>query len=194
MNSTVLSDDLESCLEDDELTLGRLNDVLDERGLALVLMLLMVPAALPIPTGGVTHVLEVCAVLVVGQMIIGRRDLWLPRRLARHQLGEFFTGKAVPKLLRVIRWFERHSRPRGSRLLGWRATVSVLAVVLLVFVLGAFFAPPFSGLDTLPALGVVLVCLGVILRDGLIVGGGLVVGSLGIALVIVLGIAAWSLL
>jgi hypothetical protein len=127
-------------------------------------------------------------------MIIGRRDLWLPRRLARHRLGEFFTGKAVPKLLRVIRWFERHSRPRGSRLLGWRATVSVLGVVLLVFVLGAFFAPPFSGLDTLPSLGVVLVCLGVILRDGLIVGGGLVAGSIGIALVIVLGIAAWSLL
>jgi hypothetical protein len=187
-----LSDDLESALEDDELTLGRLNDVLDERGFALVLLLLMMPSALPIPTGGVTHVLEVCSVLVAGQMALGRRDLWLPRRLARHRLGEFFTGKAAPKLLRFIRWFERHSRPRGARVLGTRAAASVLGLVLIVFVAGALLAPPFSGLDTLPSLGVVLVCIGLLLRDGLVVGGGLVTGATGIALVIVLGAAAWS--
>jgi hypothetical protein len=34
---------------------------------------------------------------------------------------------------------------------------------------GAFFAPPFTGLDTLPALGVVLLSLGVLLKDFLVV-------------------------
>jgi hypothetical protein len=191
---TSLSDDLESTLDDDGVTLGRLNDVLDERGFAVVLLLLMVPSALPIPTGGVTHVLEVCSALVAVQMMAGRRDLWLPRRLARHRLGEFFTDKAAPKLLRFIRWFERHSRRRGTRLLGTRAAASILGLVLLLFVAGALLAPPFSGLDTLPSLGVVLVCIGLLLGDGLVVGGGLVIGATGIALVIVLGAAAWSLL
>lgn len=191
---TALSDELDSWLRERDLTLGRLNDVLDERGFALVLMLLMVPAALPLPTGGVTHVLELFAVLVVAQMVVGRRELWLPRRIADHRLGETFTDKAAPRLLRFIRWFERHSRPRGARVLSTRVVRSLVGAVLFVFVLGAFLAPPFSGLDTLPASGVVIVCLGVILGDALIVLGGLAVGVAGLALVVALGAAAWSLL
>jgi hypothetical protein len=46
---------------------------------------------------------------------------------------------------------------------------------------GAFFAPPFTGLDTLPVLGVVLLSLGVLLEDLLIVGLGLAVGIAGVA-------------
>jgi hypothetical protein len=59
---------------------------------------------------------------------------------------------------------------------------------------GALFAPPFSGLDTLPSLGVVVMCLGIIFSDAVIVALGLLVGAVGIALVIVLGSVAWSLL
>jgi hypothetical protein len=194
VNEAALSDELEGWLRDRELTLGGLNDVLDQRGFALVLMVLMLPAALPLPTGGVTHVLELFGALVALQMIVGRRELWLPRRLARHRLGDTFTGKAAPRLLRFIRWFERHSRPRAARLLTARPVLAIVGVVLLVFVVAAFVAPPFSGLDTLPAMGVVIVSLGVILGDALIAGGGVVVGVVGIVVEIVLGIAAWSLL
>jgi hypothetical protein len=97
-------------------------------------------------------------------------------------------------MLRFLRWFERHSRPRGVRLLDARVTVSVLGVALLLFVLGAIVAPPFSGLDTLPSLGVVVVCIGLLLHDALIVAAGLVAGVAGVVLTVVLGAAAWSLL
>jgi hypothetical protein len=175
-------------------TIGQLNDTLDERGFALVLMLLLLPSALPIPTGGVTHVLELCAVVVTLQMIAGRSDLWLPRRVATRSLGGTFTDKAAPKMLRFLRWFERHSRPRGTRLLETRFAVSALGAVLLVFVVGAIVAPPFSGLDTLPSLGVVVVCIGLLLHDALIAAGGVLVGVVGVVLAIVLGAAVWSLL
>jgi hypothetical protein len=194
VSETALSDDLERCLQRDGVTLGQLNDTLDERSFALVLMLLLLPSALPIPTGGVTHVLEACAVVVVLQMIVGRRDLWLPGRLERHPLGETFTGKAGPRVLCFLRWFERHSRRRGAAMLGSRVGQSVLGIVLLLFVIGALLAPPFSGLDTLPALGVVVVCIGLLLHDGLVVIGGIVAGVVGVVLTVVLGAAAWSLL
>ncbi len=127
-------------------------------------------------------------------MIVGRHELWIPRRLARKELGATFTGKAAPKLLRFIRWFERHARPRLARLLDRRPVVSVLGVALLVFVIGAFVAPPFSGLDTLPSLGVVVVCLGVVFADGLIVGAGLVIGVVGLVLDVLLAATLWSFL
>jgi hypothetical protein len=104
------------------------------------------------------------------------------------------TGKAIPRILRVVRWFERWARPRLARVLDLRLVKSLLAVFLLVFVAGALFAPPFSGLDTLPSLGVVIVCLGVIFGDAIIVTLGLLVGAAGIALVILLGSLAWSML
>ena len=63
-----------------------------------------------------------------------------------------------------------------------------------MFIAGAFIAPPFSGLDTLPSLGVVIVCLGIIFGDVIIVSLGMAVGVSGIALVFVLGRAAWSLI
>lgn len=189
-----LSDQLAALLEQDHVTIGSLTDVLDERSFAVVLMVLMLPSALPIPTGGVTHVLEVFAGLIALQMIVGRHELWIPRRLARKELGATFTGKAAPKLLRFIRWFERHARPRLARLLDRRPVVSVLGVALLVFVIGAFVAPPFSGLDTLPSLGVVVVCLGVVFADGLIVAAGLVIGVVGLVLDVLLAATLWSFL
>ena len=52
---------------------------------------------------------------------------------------------------------------------------------------------PFSGLDTLPALGVVVVSVGVLLEDFAIVSLGLFVGVAGIALEIALGRAVLAL-
>jgi hypothetical protein len=193
-DDATFSDALGSVLDDEDLTLGELTDVLGERSFAVVLMLLMLPAALPLPTGGVTHVLEVAAVLVAAQMIANRHAIWLPKRLSRRQLSATFTKKAIPAALGPVRWFERFSRPRVARIVDTRTASTVLGVILLLLVAAAFVAPPFTGLDTLPALGAVLVCVGIVFTDGLIVVGGLVVGSAGIALEIVLGRLAWSFL
>ena len=94
------SDRLESWLEGDESkTIGALTDLIDEKSFVLVIMLLLFPSALPIPTGGVTHVLELIAALAAGQMILGRRELWLPRRF---------------RLFRRSRTLPRCRRGRGS--------------------------------------------------------------------------------
>jgi hypothetical protein len=188
------SDELESLLYDNErLTIGTLTDALGERSLAILLMLLMIPSALPLPTGGVTHVLDLITVLVAAQMIAARRELWLPQRLMRHELSATFSGKAVPAVIRRVRWVERFARPRFARLLELRAVAATLGLVSLVFVVGAFVAPPFTGLDTLPALGVVVACLGLVFADGLVVGLGVLAGVAGIALEIALGSVVWSM-
>lgn len=59
---------------------------------------------------------------------------------------------------------------------------------------GAFFAPPFSGLDTLPALGVVLLSLGFLLEDILVALPGAIVGATGVVLELTLGSLAFHAL
>ena len=58
--------------------------------------------------------------------------------------------------------------------------------------MAAFVAPPFTGLDTLPALGIVLISLSVLLEDVAIAIVGLIVGAVGVALEIFLGAALIS--
>ena len=59
----------------------------------------------------------------------------------------------------------------------------------MAFAIGAAVAPPFSGLDTLPALGAVVVCLAIILEDVLVLGIGTAIGLGGIALIVTIGAA-----
>jgi hypothetical protein len=66
----------------------------------------------------------------------------------------------------------------------------VFGALVILGSLAAFVAPPFTGLDTLPALGVVLLSLGVLLEDTLVVVMALIVALAGVVLEIVLGKAA----
>ena len=175
-------------------TIKGLLEAFDEKSFAIVFLLLMSPSALPIPTGGVTHVLEIFTMLLALEMIIGRRTPWLPKRALRHELGPATQKKAIPFLVRRVRWFEKHSKPRFTGLLENRLTLSALGVAILGCALAAFFAPPFSGLDTVPSLGAVVMSLGLILKDALMVGVGLLLGVVGAGLVIALGSAAAHLL
>jgi hypothetical protein len=70
------------------------------------------------------------------------------------------------------------------------ASNTVFGLLVIAGSLGAFLAPPFSGLDTLPSLGVVLLSLGVVLEDFAVVVLGVTVGGAGVLLEIVLGKAA----
>ncbi|MFN8110068.1 MAG: exopolysaccharide biosynthesis protein [Thermoleophilia bacterium] len=182
-----LSERLERWLAGDDTTLGGLVDLFGEKSFAVVFTLLMALPALPLPTGGATHVFEIITALGALQLIAGRDEVWIPRRWRGLRVGGDGNGKLMRGLLRLIRALERVSRPRMTRLVHNRVATVVWGVLVLVFCAGAFFAPPFTGLDTLPALGVVLMSLGVLLEDALIVGLGVVVGTGGVVLEITLG-------
>jgi hypothetical protein len=113
---------------------------------------LMAVRALPLPTGGATHVLEVVAMLLALELVIGRRVIWLPVRWQRLELAGPASQRFARALVKEIRWFERVSRPRLRPLLQHRLSGMAFGATVFAFSLIAFLAPPFSGLDTLPAL------------------------------------------
>jgi hypothetical protein len=183
-----VSDQLEQWLKGDgEKTLGGLIDAFGEGSFALIFVMLMAVPALPLPTGGVTHVFEVITMLLALELIVGRRTVWLPQRWRRLELTGPRQEKFIATLLRRIRWLERFSRPRARWLFGHRLSGSVFGLAVLGLTVTAFVAPPFSGLDTLPSLGVVVLALGYLLADVVVASAGVVIGLLGVASVIFLG-------
>jgi hypothetical protein len=185
-----LSDQLERWLQSDQpKTIGGLVELFQEKSFAVLFVVLLAIPALPLPTGGVTHVFEVIAMVLALELIVGRRRVWLPERWLRRELPQGIE-KQGGVLIRRIRWVERHSMARLGALLSNRVSGIVFGVVVLGLTLTAFLAPPFTGLDTLPSLGIVLISLGVLFEDALLALIGLIVGAAGVLLVIVLGRAA----
>src|SRR4051794_5235231 len=187
-SSTAVSDELEHWLGGDQpKTLGNLIELFGPRSFALIFALLMALPALPLPTGGATHVLEAVTMLVALQLVVGRRCIWLPARWRRLQLAGPSREKLLTVLLRRIRWLERFSRSRAGRLFDHRVTSSVFGALVFGLTLSAFLAPPFSGLDTLPSLGVVVIGLSVLLRDLALALLGALLGATGVATTLAIG-------
>ena len=186
-----VSGELERWLQSEgDKALGGLIDVFEEKSFALLFVLLMGVPALPLPTGGATHVFEIVVALLALQLIVGRDSIWLPQRWRKLELTGPKREKFLTGLLKFIRRLERFSKPRLRFLFNHRLSNVVFGVLTLGGTVGAFLAPPFTGLDTLPSLGVVLVSLGVLLEDFLVVALGIVVGAGGVLLEFILGKAA----
>jgi hypothetical protein len=186
-----LSDELQSWLTGDgEKTVGGLIELFGNRSFAILFVVLLGVPALPLPTGGATHVFEIIAVLVALELIAGRENIWLPQGWRRLELAGQKQRRFIAALMKVVRGLERVSRPRLRFVFGHRASNIAFGLLVIVGSVAAFVAPPFTGLDTLPSLGVVVLSLGVLLEDILVVGAALVIAAAGIILEIVLGGAA----
>lgn len=168
-------------------TAGDLIDTFGEQTFAVLFVLLLAVPALPAPTAGVTHVFEVIAMLLSLELLVGRRDVWLPMRLRRRRLDALARPAFADRLIRCVRSVERFARPRGRTLLRSRVGSMLYGLAAFALSVTAFVAPPFSGLDTLPALGVVVLSLGVLFGDAVIATAGLTIGAAGIALVAGIG-------
>jgi hypothetical protein len=177
---------------DGDKTLSGLIDLFGRRSFALLFVLLLGVPALPLPTGGATHVFEIVAVLLAVQLVAGRDEIWVPKRWRSLELAGKKSERFLNGLLKLIGWLERFSKPRLRFLFEHRVSDVGFGILVIILTVAAFVAPPFSGLDTLPSLAVVLLSLGVLLEDALVVVLALMLGVGGIALEIVIGSAAIS--
>jgi hypothetical protein len=171
-------------------TLGSLIDLFEKKSFAILFVLLLGVSALPLPTGGATHVFAIIAMLLALELIAGRDQIWVPQRWRKLELAGDKQQRFITALMKMIRRLERLSRPRLRFLFDHRLSNIVFGLLVIGGSAGAFFAPPFTGLDTLPSLGVVLLSLGVLLQDFVVVVLALVVGAAGVVLTVVVGHAA----
>lgn len=176
------------------ITLRTLIDSFAEKSFAILLLLLLAIPALPLPTGGITHIFEVIAMLIALELVAGRKTVWLPKSWLQKTLPHSLQESALPKFISIISWVEKRSKPRFKNIQSSGLSIRVEGIMILIFIIFAFLAPPFSGLDTLPSLGVILLSLSMIFDDFLLALIGAAVGCIGIGLIFLLGRLAFQLL
>jgi hypothetical protein len=168
MMNLKFSHELESLLKklaDQPLTIRELLDGTSEKGLMLLCGLFAFPFLLPMPPG-VSSILGGSCFLLSLQLALGRKDLWLPKKLANFR----FPNKIIYPLLRFLKklsyWFEKITAPRLKIIAKnpyiWRINgfwIAWLAILLML---------PIPLTNPLPTLGIVLLVIATIEADGLL--------------------------
>jgi hypothetical protein len=182
-----------AAIQGDSISLQELLALIGEQSLLLFCTILTLPFLLPVSIPGVSTVFGI-VIIFIGLSVTLNRTLWLPERLLHHQVTR---DNLIPVLEKGIQFFERLERWMGKRLpaLTQGALMNRVHGLALtaggVFLLFPLSLIPFS--NTLPALGVLLLALGMLQRDGYFIVAGYVVLLLtlvyfaGLALLVVMG-------
>lgn len=182
--------DLVDSLEGKDTTLGALVDVVGERGFGLLLAVLALPAALPVPAPGYATPFGLLMVGLGAQMLRGRTRPVLPevarRRIIRYRtLQRTIRGAGLP-----LRAAEFLVRPRLSRLADHRGMVALVGLVIIV--LAALMSVPIPLTNTLPSFAIFLFACGLLERDGLFLLAGLLVAPVAAGVAVLALYLAWK--
>lgn len=172
------------------ISLGALSDRMEERAFGLLLLVLALPCCLPF-VYLLPQLVSLPMVVLAAQMATGRRAPWLPETLRKRQLPVAGLMDVVTRAKRYGGWLERLAHPRLTAFTGDRG-VRVVGALLIVPCLSILMPLPLT--NTMPGIGVALVAIGLIERDGLFAILGLIVGLTWVALLAIGGPALIYLL
>jgi hypothetical protein len=149
-----------------QVTLRQLLVLVGEQGLLVFCAILAMPFLLPVTLPFMSTALG-APMLLIGVAVTLNRVPWLPDRLLDHALPSETVRHVLERAIRTADRFEHLVRPRLLALTD-TPMVNVLHGVALVIVVLTLMAPlPLIPLaNTLPAVGVLLLCLGMAERDG----------------------------
>jgi len=156
-----LSTILAQTIADEIVTLGELVDRMARRGFGLLMIVLALPTMIPILPPGSSAVIGLLYVILAIQMLIGLDQPWLPLRARRYRLSSRAVIALRHRGVPVLRRIERYSRPRPI-FVDDRIVARAVALAVLVLGIVLFFPLPF--LNTVPALAVLLLGIGILRR------------------------------
>lgn len=166
------------------ISVGEIVGVIGNRAFGALLFALAAPVALPIPIPGFSVIMGVPLLLLTCQLMIGRRQPWLPAAILRRS----FARRGFSRIIaRIVPWLERVERVIGPRHLWVTEPLGERIIGSLGFVLALTFFIPVPFGNMLPALGLALSALGLLERDGRVILAGAGIGAIG--LLMLMGVA-----
>jgi hypothetical protein len=136
---------------DGVVVLGEVLDKAGNRGYGFLLILLAIPAFIPILPPGTSGVLGALMSIVALQMLFGLKQPWFPKRWRNKVLSPKVVQALQTRGVAMLRQIERVSHPRGRRFTrnGLILRLSALVVIALALVLSS----PMPFMNTLPCAG-----------------------------------------
>lgn len=177
-------------LSPEAMTVGELVDTFGRTGIGLMLLILSIPAMIPIPGLPVGSLFGVLLLVICAQLMVGADRLMLPGFIRNRSLPAGLVHTAIDTVLPFIRRHEVHVKPRLVKLAG----PSARARIAVPLTIGALLvAAPIPLGNAIPALGMFVISVGYLRRDGYAVLVGTVIVGLGFLWNLLLLLAGASL-
>ena len=170
----------------ERISAGDLLAALGDRAIGPLMFFFAAPNILPVPPG-VSTLLGAPLLFLSAQLMLGMRP-WLPGVITRRSISRDDLAALVRRIVPWLAKAEKLLKPRASVLV--RPPVEYF-VGLVCLVLAAILKLPVPLGNTLPALAISLLALGVLERDGVWIGIGLLASA--VAGVVVSGVV-WAMI
>ncbi|MBC2595062.1 exopolysaccharide biosynthesis protein [Ruficoccus amylovorans] len=170
-----LSANLQSIVsgQSEKVSLGEIVDAIKDKQFGMLLVLLSIPSALPLPAAGYSTPFGI-AILILGlQMLRGRRTPWLPQKMRDKSFTRAKLAGMVGKASVFFRWVEKLVRPR----LRWiNSSGGYRLMAVLVIFMSLLMCLPIPSTNTAPAMVIFLIGVGLCEDDGLFAIGACALG------------------
>lgn len=168
---------------EDGMSLGEFVDALGERAFGIILFAMALPVSIPF-LYGVPQVMALPMMALSAQMLLGRGEPWLPARFKASRLEKRGLTRMAQGGRKWFGWLEALARPRLTALSGPTAE-RIIGGIFVIFCTSILI--PLPATNTTPGIALAIAALGLLTRDGLLVLGGLLLGLVWIALLLVFG-------
>ncbi len=183
-----LSQDLRAFVDElggEDVDMGTLVDTIGDRGFGLLLLVLALPAALPLPAPGYASPFGVIILMLGTQLLRGRQSPWLPERVRRRRVSWKLLDFSVRNGRFPFAVVEFFVRPRLGALAKNRFFLALVAITILL--MAASMCVPMPLTNTAPSFVIFLLAAGMVEEDGLLLAVGLLLAP------IAAGIAGYAL-
>ena len=161
------------------LSINEITCAVGEKGFGLLLIVLSLPSALPIPAPGYSTPFGVVMALIALQMIRGRKAIWLPQGLSTIRIKPKLANTMLSAASKFLSKIERCIRPRQKWIRGRTGQVSLAFVVLNM---ACLMMLPIPLTNTFPAMVIFMIGVGLSEEDGLLAIGAFTVGCCALLL------------
>jgi hypothetical protein len=164
--------------KDGRTSVGELLKDFHENGLLLMILFFALPVVIPLPyPPGFTTIIGIPLILLSIQMLLGFRHVFLPKAISKYEISNNVLITISNKVVPILRWIELYIKPRYSfaqfiyceQIIGFMSLICAISVAI-----------PLPLTNSIPALGIALMVLGLLNRDGIVILCGLVISIIGL--------------
>ncbi|MEC7946821.1 MAG: exopolysaccharide biosynthesis protein [Myxococcota bacterium] len=167
-------------LDGSDCSVAELIAIHGDRGFGLLLLVLALPAALPIPAPGYATPFGVLMMALGFQMVRGRGTPWVPDFAADRTISYRMLEFSVRNGRIPLRAVELLVKPRLSAMARNRRFLAGVGVTIMV--MSAFMSLPIPLTNTAPSFVIFVLAAGILEEDGLLLLGGLLLAPVAAAI------------
>jgi len=175
--------------KNEAMTVGEIKNALHERGFGILMAIAAFPICIPLPVPpGYTTIFSIPLFIFSVQMVLGMQAPWLPAWIEKKHIKRSVLAKIITKANPWLKKIENRMQPRMTYISvhTWERIIGIFSFVFALAV-----ALPIPLVNFPPGLGILVMSLGLLSRDGVTILIGMIIGTIGIGITMIILVMLW---